>query len=318
MLGEFNSRILMEIQYNFPITETPFTDLAERLNIEEEEFLKKLRILKLKGVIKRIGANINYRAFKKIRRACLIAFACDEDDVLKIAKAINDSFSDLSLKHNYWRDHEKYKIWFTVKAKSIQEISKKVEEIAEKFKIREYLILPSKRVYRMDVKYDLFRGISWSNRLIEKDRVSSVDDLGLDQDLLISLQDIPIKKRPFKDFGNEAEIVDLIRELIRKGIFRDFYAVLNEIKIGFKENGMNLVQTDDPKTLALKLIKFPQITHLVERHAPDDWKYPLYFMIHATDRSKIEEVVNTISEELEIKIKTIYSKMDLKKYRSPS
>ncbi len=55
-------------------------------------------------------------------------------------------------------------MWFTVKAKSVEEIEAIVESIAEQCGVDDYVILPTKRVYKMDVKYDLYRGVSWSER----------------------------------------------------------------------------------------------------------------------------------------------------------
>jgi DNA-binding Lrp family transcriptional regulator len=304
--------ILMAVQYNLPLTEQPFVDLAEYLGVKAEDLLKSLRRLKVEGYIKRIGANANYKAFGIIRKACLVAFACDDNDVFRIADVINRSFNPLSLKHNFWREHDKYKVWFTVKGKSLDEIVKAVESVAKACGVDDYLILPSKRVYKMDVKYDLRKGISWSYG-VEKENVPLVEDLGLDAKFLLKLQDLAIVERPFKFDGyKEGEVVDLIAELIKKGVFRDFSGVLIERKIGFKENGMNIVKTDKPSSIAKKLLKYNQITHLVEREVPEHWEYPLYFMVHADEREKIEALRDRIADELGLEIVTLYSKANLK------
>lgn len=311
MLRELSSddlRILMAIQYNFPISETPFVDLAQNLDLNPNFVIDRLRDLKRMGFIKRIGANLNYKAIGSIRRACLIAFSCKDEDVYKIARAINESFSNLKLKHNFLRDHEKYKIWFTVKDESIEKIREKVEDLARICNVDNYLILPSKRVYKMSVKYDLYRGISWSYGF-EREPKEVESEL---VDLVLKLQDIPIEERPFK-FSNysENEVVDVINEMLKKGVFRDFYGVLRERAIGFNENGMNLVKTDCPREIAKKLLRYPQITHLVEREVPENWKFPLYFMVHANSREKIENFKRIVCNDLNVEILTLYSLEDL-------
>jgi len=321
MFSEIEKRILMEIQYNLPLTEHPFIDLAENLGLRANELIEKLKEFKRRGIIKRIGTNLNYKAFKKIGKALLVAFACDENDVLRIARMINESIDDVSLKHNFLRNHETYRIWFTFKGENKEELLRKVEELAKKCGVKDYLFLPSKRIYKMDVKYDLFKGISWSEKGLEKDDVPKVDELGVDANMLFELErKLPISERPFKDFASkygyeESELVDLIAELIDRGVIRDFSGVLRESKIGFKENGMNMVKVDpdEAESLALKLVKdFPQITHLVEREVPKRWCYPIYFMVHADSRDKIENVRKEVEDRYGVEILTLYSRMNLK------
>ncbi|ADB57092.1 Lrp/AsnC family transcriptional regulator [Archaeoglobus profundus] len=309
-LSSEDLELLMELQYNFPISETPYTDLAYRLDLDPDSVISKLSNFKKIGIIKRVGANLNYKAIGFIKVACLVAFACKDNDVQRIARVINESFPDINLKHNYLRDHERYKVWFTVKGESLEKIFEEVERVAKACDVKDYLILPSKRVYKMSVKYDLYKGISWSYG-VERDP-ETVEDRDL-IDLIIRLQNIPILERPFKFEGySETEVVDIIKEMIKKGVFRDFYGVLRERAIGFKENGMNLVRTDEPEKIARKLLKYPQITHLVERGVPENWKYPIYFMVHASEREKIEDFKREVSEELGVEILTLYSVANLK------
>ncbi len=319
MFDEVEKIILMEVQYNLPLTEQPFVDLAENLGLKANEIFEKLKEFKQRGVIKRIGTNLNYRAFKRIGKAALVAFTCSEDEALRIAEIINESID--SLKHNFLRNHERYKIWFTFKGESKEEMLRKVEELAKRCGVKDYLFLPSKRVYKMDVKYDLFKGISWSGKGLEKDEVPKVDELGIDARMLFELErKLPISERPFKDIASkygykESELVDLIAELIDKGVIRDFSGVLRESKIGFKENGMNMVKIEPERAekLALKLVKeFPQITHLVEREVPEGWCYPVYFMVHADSRDKIEDVRREVEERYDVEVLTLYSMMNLK------
>jgi DNA-binding Lrp family transcriptional regulator len=167
----------------------------------------------------------------------------------------------------------------------------------------------------MDVKYDLYRGISWSEGVVRETQYN-VEDLGLNAKMLLDLQSVDVLERPFKVFESygysELEIVDLIDEMIKKGIFRDFYGVLNEKRVGFKENCMNTVKTDKPRDVAKKLLRYRQITHLVEREVPENWDYPIYFMVHADDRRKIESIRDEIAENLCVEILSLYSRANLR------
>jgi len=304
-------KLLMNLQYELPLTITPLTDLAEKIELDEEFVLQKLRELHKKGVVKRYGANLNYRAFSKQQRAALVAAKVDESRIEEIARIINS----YRPKHNYWRDYE-YNVWFTIKAESFEAVEKLASEIMGKCNVKDYIVLPTKRVYKMDVKYDLIKGISWSENPDAKFDVPKVEELGIDKSLLFELEKLEFVRRPFlrlTKYGyREEELVSLISELMDKGVVRDFSGVLKERKIGFKENGMHVIKTDKPEKLAKKLAKIPEITHLVERITPDLWRYPLYFMVHAVEKKPIERVKNKVENLPEVEeIKVLYSIKDL-------
>lgn len=308
-------KLLMSIQYELPLSETPYVDLAEKTGLPLEFVLGKTEEFMRQGVIKRVGANLNYKAFKSTSKAALVGAAVEESRIEEVAKIINAT----NPKHNFLRLHEKYSIWFTIKAKDDETLLKNIEELMKKCGVTEYVVLPTKRVYKMDVKYDLIRGVSWTEKGIEPEKVPTVEELGLNAEMLRKLEtSLPVAERPFKEFTkygySEAEIVDLIDELIKKGVVRDFSGVLKERKIGFKENGMTVIKTDDPESLAMKLLKdVPQITHLVKRIVPKEWEYPIYFMVHAIDKKPIEEIRRKLLDYPEVEdAKTLYSKMDLK------
>ncbi|MEM0351278.1 MAG: Lrp/AsnC family transcriptional regulator [Archaeoglobaceae archaeon] len=297
--------LLMALQYKLTISTTPLQDLAELLGRNYEEVEKRLKEYKELGILKRYGANMNYRAFPSHRQSSLIGFKIDE----KKASRINELGE--RVKHNFLRDAE-YNVWFTLKGKNVEEIREIVSKLALELGVDDYVILPTKKVYKMDVKYDLYRGISWSYG-VEPERVVSITELGLDESIK-RLENLPISRRPFLEIGMDEEYaVDLIEELKKKGVVRDFSGVLSERGIGFKFNGMNVVKTSKVSKIARKLLEFPEITHLIEREVSEKWNYPIYFMVHAVDREKIEEVAKRVLEIGEVEdLRIIYSKANLK------
>lgn len=306
--------LLMEIQYNLPLTTSPLLDLAENLGRRADEVIRSIRKYKSEGVIKRYGLNLNYKAFPDVRYAALVGVKADNVEV--IARKINE-FDEVKVKHNFLRN-DKFNVWFTIKGKSPSEIEKTVRNIMEKCEIEEYVLLHTKRVYKMDVKYDLNRGVSWSLRRLEPESVPLVREIGLDEKFVRQLEELDITARPFIKFNDyqEEEVVSIIEELMSKGIGRDFSGVLRESKIGFKENGMTVLKVEGGKVekVALTLIeKFPQITHLVERTVAREWKYPLYFMVHATRKEPIDRIRKEVLKLDEVvEAKTVYSKRNLR------
>uniref|UniRef100_A0A7J2TGY3 Lrp/AsnC family transcriptional regulator n=1 Tax=Archaeoglobus fulgidus TaxID=2234 RepID=A0A7J2TGY3_ARCFL len=297
--------LLMTVQYSMPISATPLEDLADEIGRSYEEVERKLKEYKASGILKRYGANMNYRAFPNYRQSSLIGFKISEEK----AKKINELGE--RVKHNFLRDSD-FNVWFTLKGRDIEEIRKIAAKLAEELGAEDYVFLPTKRVYKMDVKYHLYKGISWSYGL-EPEKVASLEELGLDESIKI-LENLPISRRPFRELGMDEEgTVDLIRELIKKGVVRDFSGVLSERGIGFKYNGMNVLKTRNPEAVARDLLSFPEITHLVERITDEKWNYPIYFMVHAVDREKIEAVARRALEISGVEeLKIIYSRANLK------
>ncbi|MEM0302611.1 MAG: Lrp/AsnC family transcriptional regulator [Archaeoglobaceae archaeon] len=300
-----DSELLMAIQYDLPLSTTPIVDLADKMGIKYEIVEKKLREYITSGIVKRYGANLNYRAFPNHRQSSLVGFKVNEAD----AKKINELGE--RVKHNYLRDAE-FNVWFTLKGRNVEEIEEIVLKLASELKVEDFVILPTKKVYKMDVKYDLYRGISWSYGF-EPEKVATIDELGLGEEIK-RLESLPVVERPFREIGmQEEEAVSLIEELKKKGVVRDFSGVLSESKIGFKFNGMNVISTEHPERLARRLLNFYQITHLIERIPSRKWNYPIYFMVHAVERDKIEQFKREVAKLDEIMdIRVIYSKANLK------
>ncbi len=290
--------LLMKAQYEMPLGESPFYDLAEKLDKEVDYVTAKLREYLSAGVVKKIGPQLNYRAFKGVSHAALVGVQVDN-----LETAVRIINAERSVKHNFLREHEIYNIWFTIKAPSEKELFEKTEDLMDRCGVNNYIVLPSVRVYKMDVKYDLFKGVSYSPRTEAEKDVPKVDDLGLDGRMLRDMErNFSVEERPFRKFAekygySESELADLISELIEKRVVRDFYAVLNGQNAGFKENGMNLVRTERPEKVAEILLKeIPEITHLVQRDVPENWRYPVYFMVHAVNRDIIEKIADRARE----------------------
>ncbi len=305
--------LLMELQYSLPLSTTPLADLADNLGRNYDEVEKTLRLYVQNGIIKRYGVNLNYRAFSGIKQAALVGFKAH--DVERVARRINE-FDEITVKHNFLRDAE-YNVWFTIKAQSVEEIKETVARIAFEVGVTDYVVLPTKRVYKMDVKYDLHRGISWSTRGIEPENVAMISELGLDESFVRSLESLEVTRRPFAKYVGygEEEVVSIIEELLDKNVGRDFSGVLRESKIGFKENGMTVLRIrGEAEKIAVELIeKFPQITHLIERVACENWNYPLYFMVHAVSREPIEKIRDEVLKiEGVEEAKVVYSTRNLR------
>ncbi len=290
--------LLMALQYDLTLSTTPLEDLADSLGKPYEYVEKTLKLYAAEGVVKRYGVNLNYRAFGDVKQAALVGFKAANVDA--VARKVNE-FDEVRVKHNFLRNAE-YQVWFTIKGRNVEEIESIVERIAIETGVTDYVVLPTKRVYKMDVKYDIRKGVSWSMRGLEPLEIPLISELGFDENFIRKLESLEISRRPFSSFVrygySEEEIVSVIEELIKCGIGRDFSGVLSESKIGFRENGMTVLRvSEDPERIALILLRrFPQITHLIERVANEKWNYPVYFMVHATSKEPIERIRKEVED----------------------
>lgn len=67
--------VINVLQQDLPLTRTPFSAMAQQLDMEEDYFLAACRSLKQRGIIRRFGAAINHRraGFKANAMTCWIA-----------------------------------------------------------------------------------------------------------------------------------------------------------------------------------------------------------------------------------------------------
>lgn len=312
-LGLLDKVILNGIQYNFSISERPFSDLAHRVGLEDGELLKRLAQYKSIGLIKRIGFFPNYRSLGM--SSALVGAMVDEGRLARLARRLAE---DPAVGHNYLREHRRFNLWFTIRGAGDEEILGRVNSLVREFEIEDFVILKSLRTYKMAVKYDLFRGVSWSKPGALPQAIPRIDELGVSWKVLALLRDIPIGERPFKGIAekvgmDEPSLLSLIEELVEKGVLLDAGGTLNGEKVGFRHNAMVMVKGGED--MCVKIAEgIPEASHVVYRGTMyGEWPYKLYFMIHGTSRVLVDAYINYIiraigAEEYE----AVYSLIDLK------
>ena len=139
-------KILTAIQAEFPLSRTPYRDIAARTGLGEEEVLERVRALRERRLIRRIGGVISSK--KMGLTGTLVAMKVPRERIDEVAAVVN-AFS--SVTHNYLREYE-YNMWFTVTANSKQEIDDVLSQIKEQTGIVDLLDLPSTRTYKINVR----------------------------------------------------------------------------------------------------------------------------------------------------------------------
>ena len=134
-------------------------------------------------------------------------------------------------------------------------------------------------------------------------------------------EDIPICSRPYEFIAeklciSEEEVISRIQELIERGIIRRFGAILNHRRVGISANAMVVweIPNESVKDVGNIMASFIEVTHCYQRPTFTGWPYNMFTMVHANTRKDCEEIVNSISKEINInKYEILYSIEELKK-----
>ncbi len=139
--------ILNMLQHEFPLDVEPFSLLAERLSVEEDLVLERIRALKERGVIRRIGGVFDTAKLGFVSTLC--AARVPERQLERFVAIVN---AYKGVTHHYLRDHG-YNIWFTFIGSTGEEIQKAISCISEETGITDIVSMPVKRRFKVDARF---------------------------------------------------------------------------------------------------------------------------------------------------------------------
>ena len=148
-MDDTDRAILNRMQSDFPIASRPYSVLAEELKLSESDLMRRVKNLKMKGIIRRIGGNFVPARLGFVSTLC--AASVPEDKIASFTAIVNRY---PGVTHNYRRDN-RFNIWFTFISRSREEIEQSLEQIAEESGVSEILNLPTSRVYKIKAQFDL-------------------------------------------------------------------------------------------------------------------------------------------------------------------
>ncbi len=147
MIDKKDIEIIKIIQESLPCSKTPFKDIAEQVNIDENEVLERIRRMKAAGVIRRFGAILRHQR-AGITANGMIVWNIPDEKVEEIGKKFA-SFKEVS--HCYERPkNEKwpFNVYTMVHGKSREECYKIAEKLSEISGINDYKILFSEKEFK--------------------------------------------------------------------------------------------------------------------------------------------------------------------------
>jgi DNA-binding Lrp family transcriptional regulator len=133
--------------------------------------------------------------------------------------------------------------------------------------------------------------------------------------------DLPLDPRPFAVMAekigiSEAEFVERVRSLKKRGVIRRFGATLRHQEAGFRSNAMIawVVPEREVDKAGETMAQFREVTHCYQRRPQKDWKYNLYTMIHGDNENECFKIAQRISHETGIEeYLLLFSEKEFKK-----
>ena len=145
-LDALDRRILDIIQTDFPLAPRPYAVLGERLGLAEEEVFARVRALREKKIIRRLGANFQSAKLGFVSTLC--AAKVPEEKLPAFTEAVN---AEPGVTHNYLRDHA-YNVWFTLITASAEAREAVLKSLTERTGVA-ILNLPATRLFKIRVDF---------------------------------------------------------------------------------------------------------------------------------------------------------------------
>jgi siroheme decarboxylase len=147
-MDTLDRKILDIIQTRFPIASRPYAEVGREVGLTEAETLARVRALKEKGVIRRIGAN--FQSSRLGWRSTLCAAKVPPERIDEFVAEVN---RHPGVTHNYLRKHD-YNVWFTFIGPSWEAVTSTLAGITAKTGI-EILNLPAEKTYKIKVDFPM-------------------------------------------------------------------------------------------------------------------------------------------------------------------
>ncbi len=146
-LSELDKVLLNNFQHDFPLSRTPFKDIADKLGISEDDVIQRYQSHQETGIISRIGPVIRANT---VGVSTLVAMTVPEHDVERVAFLIN-AFAEVN--HNYEREHD-FNIWFVVTASKESHLAEVLASIEQQTGYS-ILNLPLLEAFHIDLGFEL-------------------------------------------------------------------------------------------------------------------------------------------------------------------
>jgi siroheme decarboxylase len=289
-------------QGGFPLTEQPFSRLADHLGTRETNLIHTIDALLQRGLLSRFGPLFD--AERLGGEVTLAALEVPPNSYARVTAEVN---ALPAVAHNYRRDH-RLNMWFVIASEQAGGVAAAIADIEQ---------LTGLPVYNFPRRQAFYLGL-W----LHLDDNGRVDTLPapqvertpgnwqadtLDRQLLrLTQAGLPLCADPWSALAkqldsNTDEVLARLRAMLAAGAVRRIGAVPNHYRLGLRGNGMSVWDVPDDMAVSLgrEIGRLDCVSHcyLRPRHA-DVWPYNLFAMLHGGDREVVYARAKQIEQRL--------------------
>ena len=320
-MDNLDKEILNEIQWTFPLTPKPYSQMAKKFSLSDEEMMQRLAALKKAGIIRQISAIFDTR--KLGYKSALVAMAIEPEKLDYVANQVN---KHPGVSHNYERNHE-YNLWFTLAVPPGSDLKTEIDKFSKLPGILKTRLLPTIKLFKIGVKLEMIeekksdvKPSEEKKKIVETKFVATEEEKNYIRELQ---KDLEIVERPFLKSAQklgitEEQLLDKVKQYEEIGVMRRFAAILRHREVGFTANGMIVWKVPDEKIeeVGAKLGAFPQISHCYQRPVYPDWPYSVFSMVHCKSIADAEDMAKQIQKQVNVDdYKILFSSREFKKTR---
>jgi DNA-binding Lrp family transcriptional regulator len=320
-MDNLDKEILNEIQWTFPLTPKPYSEMAKKFGLSEQDMMQRLRVLKDAGIIRQISAIFDTR--KLGYKSALVAMAIEPEKLDYIANQVN---RHPGVSHNYERNHE-YNLWFTLAVPPGSDLKTEIDKFSKLLGIKKTRLLPTIKLFKIGVKLEMVdekksdvKPSEEKKKITETKFIANEEEKNYIRELQ---KDLEIIERPFLKSAQklgitEEQLLEKVKQYEEIGVMRRFAAILRHREVGFTANGMIVWKVPDERIeeVGEKLGAFPQISHCYQRPVYPDWPYSVFSMVHCKSIADAEEMAKQIQKQVDVNdYKILFSSREFKKTR---
>jgi len=284
MLDATDFQLVNPWQRGFPLEPRPFEVVGREAGVSESETLARLKSLKEKGILDRIGPVFRPNT---VGASTLAAMAVPAERLAAVAALVS---GEPGVNHNYEREHA-FNLWFVATGATPAAVEEALARIERASGIR-VLRLPLVEELHIDLGFDL------DTRVVPRgSSPGEMREISAEERKLVAAvtSGLPLVRAPYAAVAGElgiaqAEVIALLGKMLAEGRIRRIGAVIRHRSLGYQANAMAV--WDVPDAIASEvghaLAADPAVTLCYRRaRALPDWPYNLYCMIHGRERRRV-------------------------------
>jgi len=234
---ELIQQLLNEFQHDFPLSATPYADMASKLGITEEAVLGILSELKDQKILSRVGAVFRPN---RIGASTLAAMAVPQGQLYRIAGIVS---AHKGVNHKYERSH-RFNLWFVATAPDQDDLNGILQNIEAQTCLK-IMDLPMLESYHIDLGFDLNgRSASLPPRHHTPPCLAEPLTCTVDRQLLWALESgLAFTQQPYEAISETLsipvkDVLTRIARLQEAGAIKRFGVVVRHHELGYKSNAM--------------------------------------------------------------------------------